>query len=265
MGILNVTPDSFSDGGVDSSVDEAVSRGIRMRDEGATLVDVGGESTRPGAERIAVGEEQRRVLPVIRELVAAGVTVSVDTLNADTALAAAEAGASLINDVSGGLADENMYRVVAETGLTYVAMHWRGSAADSLATYDDVVKDVREELKGRLAAMVVSGIDLSQVVLDPGLGFAKRPEHNWQLLGRLDELASLGHPLLIGASRKRFLAPWGDEPTERDEATAIVSALAAQAGVWGVRVHDVARTRAALDIVDAWHGGEVRENGRKQK
>jgi len=258
MGILNVTPDSFSDGGLDASVDAAVSRGIRLRDEGATLVDVGGESTRPGAERVAVGEEQRRVLPVIRGLVAAGVTVSVDTLNADTALSAAEAGASLINDVSGGLADDNMYRVVAETGLRYVAMHWRGSAADSLATYDDVVTDVREELKARLAAMVVSGIDLTRVILDPGLGFAKRPEHNWQLLGRLDELKSLGHPLLVGASRKRFLSPWGAEPTERDEATAIVSALAARSGVWGVRVHDVVRTRAALDLVEAWQTGEAR-------
>lgn len=257
MGILNVTPDSFSDGGVDASVDETVSRGIRLREEGATIIDVGGESTRPGAERITVGEEQRRVIPVIRELVAAGVVVSVDTLNADTAFAAAEAGASMINDVSGGLADPNMYRVVAETGLTYVAMHWRGTADDSAAQYDDVVTDVREELKGRLAAMVVSGVDPARVILDPGLGFAKRPEHNWELLGRLDELASLGHPLLIGASRKRFLAPWGHRPTERDGATAIVSALAARAGVWGVRVHDVARSRAAVEIVDSWQNGRI--------
>lgn len=259
LGILNVTPDSFSDGGLYAEQSAAVERGIAMRDEGATLVDVGGESTRPGAERIDPEEEQRRVIPVVRELVAAGVSVSVDTMNAETALAAAGAGASVINDVSGGLADPGMYRAVAETGLTYIAMHWRGHSTDmdALATYDDVVIDVREELKARLSEMIVSGVDLRRVILDPGLGFAKRPEHNWQLLGRLDELASLGHPLLVGASRKRFLSPWGAEPAQRDEATAIVSALAANAGVWGVRVHDVVSTRAALEITEAWQNGRT--------
>ncbi len=188
---------------------------------------------------------------------AAGVVVSVDTMNSGTALAALNAGASVINDVSGGLADPGMYRVVAESGAYYIAMHWRGSPTDmdDLANYDDVVVEVREELKARLSEMIVSGVDPSRVILDPGLGFAKRPEHNWQLLGRLGELASLGHPLLIGASRKRFLAPWGDEPADRDDATAIVTALAAAAGVWGVRVHDVATNRAALDIHEAWQNG----------
>ena len=260
MGILNVTPDSFSDGGRFDSVAEAVAAGIRLRDLGADLVDVGGESTRPGAARVSVEEEQSRVIPVIRGLVAASVDVSVDTMNADTALAAAEAGASVINDVSGGLADPEMYRAVAQSRLMYIAMHWRGHSTgmDDLASYDDVVVDVRTELKARLAEMFVWGVDPGQVVLDPGLGFAKRAEHNWQLLARLDELASLGHPLLIGASRKRFLGellPEGATTHDRDLPSAVVSALAARAGAWGVRVHDVTSTRAALAVTDAWTNG----------
>ncbi|MCU1409634.1 MAG: folP [Rhodoglobus sp.] len=277
MGILNVTPDSFSDGGQFASLEAAIARGIQLREQGADLVDVGGESTRPGAERVPVEEEQARVMPVIRELVAAGVAVSVDTMNAETAFAAAAAGASVINDVSGGLADAGMYRVVAETGLHYVAMHWRGSPprgqsnpagrpdpaawahavdASELATYDDVVADVRNELKARLAEMIVWGISPAKVILDPGLGFAKTPEHNWQLLGHLSELATLGHPLLIGASRKKFLAPFAPEgAAQRDEATAVVSALAAEAGVWAVRVHDVPSTLGALGVWTAWQNG----------
>ncbi len=261
--ILNVTPDSFSDGGQFENADEAVARGIELMAQGAHIVDVGGESTRPGAERVDPDEEQARVLPVIRGLVAAGVPVSIDTMNSVTALAAAEAGASVINDVSGGLADPEMYRVVAQTKLLYIAMHWRGHSADmdSLAVYDDVVTDVRTELKARLAEMFVWGVEKEQVVLDPGLGFAKTAEHNWQLLGRLDELASLGHPLLIGASRKRFLAdvlPEGASKTDRDLPTAVVGAFAAQAGVWALRVHDVASTRTALNVVDAWKAGRGR-------
>lgn len=255
MAILNVTPDSFSDGGRFASVEEAVAEGIALRDAGADLVDVGGESTRPGAERVSPADEQERVIPVIRGLVDAGVEVSVDTMNASTAAAAADAGASIINDVSGGLADPDMYRVVAASGLTYVAMHWRG-ASDSPARYGDVVAEVRAELKTRIAEMIVFGIDPERVILDPGLGFAKDAEHNWQLLGRLDELGTLGHRILVGASRKRFLAPWGAEPGDRDEATAVVSALAAHAGAWGVRVHDVASTRRALEIEGAWRAGQ---------
>ncbi len=254
FGILNVTPDSFSDGGQFDETDAAIARGVELRDAGADLVDVGGESTRPGAERVPAEQEQERVLPVIRGLVAEGVEVSVDTMNASTALAAADAGASVINDVSGGLADPDMYRVIADTKLTYIAMHSRGPSARA-AVYDDVVADVRAELKSRLAEMIVVGVDLSRVILDPGLGFAKDPEHNWQLLAHLDDLATLGHPILVGASRKRFLSPWGEDPADRDAATAIVNALAAQAGVWGVRVHDVAATKRALEVQAAWQAG----------
>ena len=260
MGILNVTPDSFSDGGQFTGVDRAVARGLELQAQGADVVDVGGESTRPGAERVPIDEELARVIPVIEELVAAGVTVSIDTMNAPTALAAADAGASIINDVSGGLADPAMYTAVADTGLRYIATHWRGFGADmqQLASYGDVVADVRTELKARLAEMTVTGIDPQKVVLDPGLGFAKTADHNWQLLAHLAELASLGHPLLVGASRKRFLAPFaadGAPPPARDEASAIVAALAVHAGAWGVRVHDVPSTRVALDVVAAWQNG----------
>ncbi len=257
LGILNVTPDSFSDGGRFDSVAEAVAEGIRLRDLGADLVDVGGESTRPGAARVSVEEEQARVIPVVRALVAARVEVSVDTMNSRTALAAAEAGASIINDVSGGLADPRMLRVIADTRLTYIASHWRGPS-ESEASYGDVVEDVRNELRYRLAEMAVYGIDPGRVILDPGLGFAKNAEHNWQLLSRLDELESLGHPLLIGASRKRFLSKWGTSPEQRDAATAVISALAAQAGAWGVRVHDVESTRRALEVQAAWKSGIAR-------
>lgn len=260
MGVLNVTPDSFSDGGQFSGADDAIRRGVEMIAQGADLVDVGGESTRPGADRIPVAEELERVLPVIEGLVARGVRVSVDTMNSETAATAARAGVAVINDVSGGLADPEMYRVVAQTGLEYVAMHWRGHSRNmnELATYADVVSDVRDELKQRVAEMVVWGIDPAKVILDPGLGFAKTAEHNWALLQALPQLASLGHRILIGASRKRFLGeflPEGAPPSDRDEATAIISALAADAGAWGVRVHDVAATKLSLDLWSAWHAG----------
>jgi dihydropteroate synthase len=260
--ILNVTPDSFSDGGRFSDMGSAIGRGIELFEHGADVVDVGGESTRPGADRVPVEEEQARVLPVIRGLVAAGVPVSIDTMNALTALAAADAGASVINDVSGGLADPGMYRVVASTGLVYIAMHWRHHSAEmqAHATYADVVADVRSELKARLAEMVVSGVDPARVVLDPGLGFSKTAEHNWKLLGRLADLQSLGHRILVGASRKRFLGellPDDATAEDRDLPTAVVSALAADAGVWAVRVHDVASTRAALGAWTAWQNGRA--------
>jgi len=263
MGILNVTPDSFSDGGQYEHVDAAIARGIELRNNGADVVDVGGESTRPGAERVSPALEQQRVIPVIEALTSEGVTVSIDTMNAETALAAAKAGASIINDVSGGLADPEMYRVVAETDVIYIAMHWRGHSTemDQLSQYDDVVADVRSELKARLAEMMVWGVKPNRVVLDPGLGFAKKSRHNWALLGRIDELTSLGHPVLIGASRKRFLAsmlPTDAPPADRDLATAVISNVAAEAGVWAVRVHDVPSTQIALSVYRAMQKGKKR-------
>jgi dihydropteroate synthase len=258
--ILNVTPDSFSDGGRWEDADDAIDRALELREQGADFIDVGGESTRPGATRVDVVEEQRRVMPVVRGLVERGIPVSVDTMNSVTARAAAEAGAEFINDVSGGLADPDMYRVIAATGVRYIAMHWRGHASgmDDLATYSDVVREVREELKARVAELLVWGVDPQAVVLDPGLGFAKTGEHNWKLLAALPALESLGYPVLVGASRKRFLAEFagGNAPTsDRDEATAIISALSAQSGAWGVRVHDVAGTARALDVWSAWNSG----------
>jgi len=260
LGILNVTPDSFSDGGQYASVSAAVDRGIQLRQDGADVVDVGGESTRPGAQRVAAEEEQRRVIPVIRELTAQQIAVSIDTMNASTARAAIDAGARIVNDVSGGLADPQMYAVVARADVDFIAMHWRGHSRtmDELASYSDVVTEVRAELAERLEAMDAAGLDLNRVILDPGLGFAKTAEHNWRLLGHLAELAELGRPLLVGTSRKRFL---GDLlPAEaaielRDAATATTSVLAASAGAWGVRVHDVASTILALAVWSAWQNG----------
>lgn len=260
FGILNVTPDSFSDGGQYSDLGAAIGHGIELFEHGADVVDVGGESTRPGSTRVDVDLEQARVLPVIRGLVAAGVPVSVDTLNADTALAAAVAGASIVNDVSGGLADPFMPRVIAETGLDYIAMHWRApdAGAGAIDHYDDVVADVGVELGHRLDSLTAAGVDLSRVIIDPGLGFAKTAEHNWRLLAGLGDLESLGCRVLIGASRKRFLGELlSDDATaaDRDLPTAVVTALAADAGVWAVRVHDVASTMAALGVWSAWEKG----------
>jgi dihydropteroate synthase len=261
MGVLNVTPDSFSDGGLYEGADAAIAHARELVAQGADLIDVGGESTRPGAARVDPAEEQRRVIPVVRALAADGVRVSVDTMNSATAIAAASAGAAVINDVSGGLADPAMADSVAATGLDYVAMHWRGHSdrmAD-LAHYGDVVTDVRDELAARVQALIAAGVHERRIILDPGLGFAKTAQHNWQLLGRLDELIALGHPVLVGASRKRFLAPLLADAapmTDRDLPTAVISALSARAGAWGVRVHDVAGTRVAIDVVDAWQGGQ---------
>lgn len=263
MGILNVTPDSFSDGGRWLDREQAVAHGVAMRDAGADLVDVGGESTRPGAPRVEPEAELARVLPVVRELVAAGVAVSIDTTRATVAEAAVEAGATVVNDVSGGQADPTMGEAVASAQVPWILMHWRGHSdrMNELAVYGDVVADVRDELSARVDAAVAAGVDPARLVLDPGLGFAKNAEHNWALLRRLDVLVELGFPVLVGASRKRFLgslladAQGVARPTSgRDVATAAVSALAAQRGAWGVRVHDVIGTLDAVRVADAWHG-----------
>jgi dihydropteroate synthase len=263
MGVLNVTPDSFSDGGRYLHLEDALAHGVEMWTDGADLVDVGGESTRPGAGRVDADTEIARVRPVIRGLSAAGVAVSVDTTRARVAEAAIEAGAVIVNDVSGGLADPDMARVVAATKVPWILMHWRGASQDmdSLATYTDVVADVRAELTRQVDAAVAAGVDPSALVLDPGLGFAKRAEHNWTLLRHLDALMDLGFPVLVGASRKRFLgsllARAGEprHPDGREDATAAVSALVAAAGAWGVRVHDVRRSLDAVTVAHAMGGG----------
>ncbi|MEJ2856772.1 MULTISPECIES: dihydropteroate synthase [unclassified Saccharothrix] len=259
MGVLNVTPDSFSDGGRYLDLADAVAHGVAMHQRGADIVDVGGESTRPGAARVEPSVEAARVAPVIRELVAAGVPVSVDTMRAEVACAALEAGASIVNDVSGGLADPEMASVVASARVPYVLMHWRGHSRqmDKLAVYDDVVRDVRDELCERVDAALAAGVSSDDIVLDPGLGFAKNAEHNWQLLHRLDELLALGFPVLVGASRKRFLGALlgGREPDGREDATAAVSTLAAFLGAWGVRVHDVDKSLDAVAVARAWRRG----------
>jgi dihydropteroate synthase len=267
MGILNVTPDSFSDGGRYLDHDHAVAHGVAMRDAGADLVDVGGESTRPGAGRVDAETERDRVLPVVRDLIAEGVRVSVDTTRSEVAAAAVGAGASVVNDVSGGLGDPRMAAVVAESRVPWILMHWRGPSdrMQQLAEYEDVIGEVRQELVARADHAVMAGVDPDLIVLDPGLGFAKTASHNWALLRRLDVLVALGFPVLVGASRKRFL---GDlladadgsprPPSGRDGATAAVSALAAVAGAWGVRVHDVESTMDAVAVSTACRLGASR-------
>ena len=266
MGVVNVTPDSFSDGGQWYGADAAIAHGLDLAAQGADIVDVGGESTRPGAQRIDEAEELRRVGPVVTELVRAGLTVSIDTMRAGVAEFALAAGAQLVNDVSGGLADPDMPRLVAAAGVGYVVVHWRGHSQDmyARAVYADVVTEVRDELAKRVDAMVHAGVDPGHIVLDPGLGFGKRPEHNWPLLARLAELGTLAggtFPVLIGASRKGFLgkllaAEDGTPGTlaQRDEATVAVTALAAAAGAWCVRVHEVPPNADAVLVAAAWRG-----------
>jgi dihydropteroate synthase len=264
LGVLNVTPDSFSDGGRYLSLDDAVAHGVRMHTEGADLIDVGGESTRPGAHRVPAPTEAERVLPVIRALTARGVACSVDTTRSEVAEAALEAGATVVNDVSGGLADPAMGKVVAAAGVPWILMHWRGHSdrMSELARYADVVTEVRDELLARADAAIAAGVAPGNLVIDPGIGFAKRAEHDWQLLHRLDALLGLGFPVLVGVSRKSFLGrllPGPDGAPRpaagREVATAAVSALAAAAGAWGVRVHDVAGSRDAVAVGAAWRYG----------
>jgi dihydropteroate synthase len=265
MGVLNITPDSFSDGGLHLDPVVAIARGRALVQQGASIVDVGGESTRPGAEPVSPETEQRRVLPVIEALAADGITVSIDTLHAETALAAVAAGARFVNDVSGGLHDPQMLETVAqlsaEHGTRFIIGHWRGvpDPGHIRSDYADVVSEVRAALAERALQAIAAGVAPHHIVLDPGLGFDKTAEQGWQLLTHLDQLTSLGHPVLIGASRKRMigeaLEALDDAPGEavnRDLATAAVSALVAREGAWGVRVHDVSSTAAALAVARAW-------------
>ena len=240
MGILNVTPDSFADGGKHFTFEHAVARGLEMIEEGVDIIDIGGESTRPGAERVSAEEEQSRVIPVIRELAGKGVTLSVDTMRASTARLAVEAGASIVNDVSGGAADADMFSTVAELGCKYTLMHWRGHSKDmnSKAQYGDVIAEVIEEVTVQLDKALAAGIKRENIILDPGLGFAKDADHNWEILNRLDEFQALGYPVLIGHSRKRFIG--GETPDEREAGTLAISESLVGKGIWAVRVHSVA-------------------------
>jgi dihydropteroate synthase len=240
MGILNVTPDSFADGGEHFSFDDAVAHGLAMIAEGVDIIDIGGESTRPGAERVSAEEEQARVIPVIKALAGKGVAISVDTMRAATARLAVEAGASIVNDVSGGGADDAMFTTVAELDCTYILMHWRGHSKDmnSKAQYEDVVEDVIDELTAQVDKAIAAGVKRERLIIDPGLGFAKDADHNWEILNRIDEFTSLGYPVLIGHSRKRFIG--GATPDEREEGTLAISQTLVNKGIWAVRVHSVA-------------------------
>ena len=239
MGILNVTPDSFADGGKHFTFEHAVSHGLQMIEEGVDIIDVGGESTRPGADRVSEEEEQRRVIPVIKALAGKGVDISIDTMRASTARLAVEAGASIVNDVSGGAADSEMFSTVASLGCRYTLMHWRGHSKEmnSMAEYGDVVKDVIYEVTIQLDKALAAGIKRENIILDPGLGFAKDSEHNWEILKRLDEFTALGYPVLIGHSRKRFIG--GETPDYREAGTLSISESLVGTGIWAVRVHSV--------------------------
>lgn len=260
MGIINVTTDSFSDGGQHLDLDIAIARANTMIDQGVDIIDLGGESTRPGAERISEQVERTRVIPLLREIVALGAFVSVDTMRASIAEEAISAGAVLINDVSGGLADSAMGEVIAAARVPYVAMHWRGHSdhMQSVAHYGQVTQDVRDELAARIDGLLIQGVELEQIIIDPGLGFAKTSTHNWALLHDFKAIKELNRPILIGASRKHFLgellsSEGMDRPLDqRDDATIALTAMAAQAGAWGVRVHEVRGNRDAVAVVSRW-------------
>jgi dihydropteroate synthase len=268
MGVVNVTPDSFSDGGLYLGADEAVAHGLAMLADGADLLDIGGESTRPGATRPLVADELARVVPVITELVGRGALVSVDTMRAEVARAALDAGAVVVNDVSGGLADPDILHVVAERDAAYVAMHWRGHAdtMQQRASYVDVVGEVRDELRERVDAALAAGVAADRIIVDPGLGFAKTADHNWLLLQHLADLDDLGLPILLGSSRKSFLgslladAAGSPRPVlDREGANVALTTLAGLLGVWGVRVHEARTSVDALKVVSRW-----RPDGRGQ-
>ena len=247
MGILNVTPDSFADGGRHNDFESAVARGLEMIAEGVDIIDIGGESTRPGADRVSETEELERTIPVITELAKHGARMSIDTMRASTAEAAIKAGASIINDVSGGLADPDMLQTAARLQVPYIAMHWRGQSKDmnSKAIYNDVANDVISELQERITAALDAGIKANNLIIDPGLGFAKDADHNWKIIDSINTFVELGYPVLIGASRKRFLG--GDSPDEREQATIALTQRLATTGVWAVRVHSVKPNKEVLE------------------
>lgn len=246
MGILNVTPDSFADGGLHFDTNLAISHGREMIEDGVDIIDIGGESTRPGADRVPADEEQARVIPVIRELAKESVVISIDTMRASTAKLAVEAGAQIVNDVSGGAADPEMFSTIAQLGCKYTLMHWRGHSKDmnSKAIYSDVVAEVIEEMTIQLDKAQAAGIKRENIILDPGIGFAKDAEHNWEILNRIDEFIALGYPILIGHSRKRFLG--GDTPDDREDATVRVTQSLVGKGIWAVRVHGVKVNKEAI-------------------
>jgi dihydropteroate synthase len=272
IGVVNVTDDSFSDGGQYLDPDRAVEQGLALAADGAAIIDVGGESTRPGAVRIDPRVETARVIPVVKGLASQGITVSIDTMHAGVARAALENGARMVNDVSGGRADASMADLLVEAGVPWVLMHWRSVSSDhphEVPQYRDVVSEVRAELLASIDDAVAAGIDPAKLIIDPGLGFAKTAQHNWALLHALPKLLAIGVPVLVGASRKRFLGtllagPDGvvRPPDGRETATAVLSALAALHGAWGVRVHDVRASVDALKVVDAWtQAGKVESDG----
>jgi dihydropteroate synthase len=248
MGILNVTPDSFADGGKHNDFESAVARGLQMISEGVDIIDIGGESTRPGADRVSEEEEIARTIPVIKELAKHGAKISIDTMRASTAKAAITAGASIINDVSGGLADPSMLQTAAELKVPYIAMHWRGQSKDmnSKAIYADVVSEVISELQERVSAALDAGISADKLIIDPGLGFAKDADHNWAIIDAIDQFVAMGYPVLVGASRKRFLG--GTSPDEREQATIDLTRRLAPTGIWAVRVHSVKPHKEVLSV-----------------
>ncbi len=256
MGILNVTPDSFADGGRHFTTEDALNRAKEMIDEGVDIIDIGGESTKPGADRVTETEEAERVIPVLEQVIPLGTDVSIDTTRSSIAEKAIKLGVKYVNDVSGGLADKEMYKLISKhPEVQYVIMHWRGHSKtmQELATYKDVVKEVKEELEERVNCAIEAGVDPDQIIIDPGIGFSKSPEHNWELLKNLDRLSLLGYPILIGASRKRFLGELtgGTNPDDREAATLAITAAMAKQGVWAVRTHSVKPHRDVIATISA--------------